>query len=843
MAPAGKKKKAIKQDSSDPPTFEPQAPTITKQQSTDSTTAKSSGELPNGSSKGWFNRNWPKKAAPVTQIARDSISSASNTAVDLASAVKTPSSLKSSKNPPVKLTRKPSRSLPVDAATTKVHAVSDPPPPSTSESVLIEGKRSQSSTKSEHGSKDTISPKEQQPVPSEPEVKDTPKSRDLNTAERLEGSESSTPGWLGWFMKSPRQDKAANSKTPSEDQVKAPEDNGAKSPPETTAVPDRLGQNGATESVRDSNDITEGVKPVTKRTWLQMFNSSAPETEGDRQQAVVDDQKELTSSTQTDALINTPESQSKPEESAVETSPPPKLPGDGKSSGWIFWSRDRRDTSSSAVTESRVGELAISDTPSQKRPKRASISLDRPPDKVSEKKSKKATTKSGEATPATPKPTKAVPPEAALNDAANTVPKEDAGATQAKASELEDASKALKKAVPNVLLPPLKETFLLQQSPGLMQQLTRLFGFTKSHEPQHLGLTKDPPRIKNALAIGVHGYFPAPFIRTVLGQPTGTSIKFADMAVKSIRKWTAARGYDCEVKSAALEGEGRIAERVDLLWKLLLNWIEEIRKSDFIFVACHSQGVPVALMLVAKLISFGCVNASRIGVCAMAGVSLGPFSDYKSRWISGSAGELFEFSNPNSTVSKNYLAALETCLAFGVRVVYTGSMDDQLVSLESSTFSPVSHPHIYRAVFVDGRVHSPNFLANLVGFALKLRNLGVPDHGLIRELSSPMAGSLYSGEGHSRIYEEEGVYDLAVEFALETTSSLQLPLTQRPTTPSSPNPYILPFAMRGVLEEEYVRTELYTETRELLKQFDDWKPSSKVLKDVKFRLEGIRSKL
>lgn len=49
-------------------------------------------------------------------------------------------------------------------------------------------------------------------------------------------------------------------------------------------------------------------------------------------------------------------------------------------------------------------------------------------------------------------------------------------------------------------------------------------------------------------------------------------------------------------------------------------------------------------------------------------------------------------------------------------------------------------------------------LSHLVGFALKLRNLGIPDHGLIRELSSPLAGSLYTGEGHSRLYDEETVY-------------------------------------------------------------------------------------
>ena len=96
-------------------------------------------------------------------------------------------------------------------------------------------------------------------------------------------------------------------------------------------------------------------------------------------------------------------------------------------------------------------------------------------------------------------------------------------------------------------------------------------------------------------------------------------------------------------------------------------------------------------MLISKLISFGCLNGARVGVCAMAGVNLGPFGDYKSRWISGSAGELFDFAQPDSQVSTDYKAALETVLKFGARITYVGSIDDQLVSLDvsivwSSTF-------------------------------------------------------------------------------------------------------------------------------------------------------------
>ena len=200
---------------------------------------------------------------------------------------------------------------------------------------------------------------------------------------------------------------------------------------------------------------------------------------------------------------------------------------------------------------------------------------------------------------------------------------------------------------------------------------------------------------------GVHGYFPAPLLRSVLGQPTGTSMRFANGAANAIQAWTTRRGYSCEIEKVALEGEGKIAERVDILWELLLNWMEDIRKADLIVIACHSQGVPVTMMLISKLIAFGCVSNARIGVCAMAGVNQGPFGDYKSRWISGSAGELFDFANADSQVSIAYQMALSGALRFGVRVLYVGSIDDQLVSLEVSNppylhLQMMSHKICYR---------------------------------------------------------------------------------------------------------------------------------------------------
>lgn len=61
--------------------------------------------------------------------------------------------------------------------------------------------------------------------------------------------------------------------------------------------------------------------------------------------------------------------------------------------------------------------------------------------------------------------------------------------------------------------------------------------------------------------------------------------------------------------------------------------------------------------------------------------------------------------------------------------------------------------------------------------------------------------------------------------------------------PAQPNPYHLPWVMRGLLEEDMVKTELSDETAALLRQFDEWKPTTKPLKNVKDRLESVRSRL
>ncbi|KKZ67933.1 hypothetical protein EMCG_06464 [[Emmonsia] crescens] len=763
----------------------------------------------NGTS--WYTRTWPRKpkAPAVTEVARESISAEGTlTPERKLSATVLPSQSRPVRSPSMGLTKKvggSTRSLPAEVATTRINiaSIGSPSVPD----MLISDKTFEGDSAPILATVSTeVQDGQNTKELGDKVARDTVPDSNQDGKENQQTQLAQTSGWLGWIPLPKIGGESAPKTGEREQSAKAAEVAKQSNPEEPIPRTDEEETKQTDAEQPTAKSPAPGAIAPKKRAWLQVWGghpASPQQAEGGQNEDHMQESGDIAGSqipiAETGAVdLETDTNEALSSNQNVDSTRAPS--NTAKSSSWIFWYRETQINLSEASAE----QLEVSEPEPRPQPKQA------PAESVSADQQPKPSTKK----------------------------------TTAPTKEKLPATSTAKVTFPNQVLPTFRDTFPVQERPGIIQQLGRLLYYCKNPEPRHVTLTTDPPRVKRALAIGVHGLFPAPLIRTVLGQPTGTSVKFSTMAAKAIYTWTESHGFPCEVQKIALEGEGRIAERVDLLWKLLLDYIEDIKKADFILVACHSQGVPVATMLVAKLISFGCVSSARISICAMAGVNLGPFPDYRSRWISGSAGELFDFANPKSKVSQDHMAALETALDFGVRIVYVGSIDDQLVSLESSIFASVAHPHIYRAVFVDGRVHAPSFLSNLVGFAMKLRNLGISDHGLIRELSSPLAGSLYSGEGHSRLYDDEAVYRLAVEYALETlpVPNAKLQINKSSRLPNA-NPYILPFAMRGVLEEEFVRRELSDETTELLKLFDDWKPTSKVLKDVKFRLEGIRSKL
>lgn len=376
----------------------------------------------------------------------------------------------------------------------------------------------------------------------------------------------------------------------------------------------------------------------------------------------------------------------------------------------------------------------------------------------------------------------------------------------------------------------------------------------------HLYRKKSPKTFKRVLIIGVHGFFPTKMIRPIIGQPTGTSMRFAQVGESAVLEWARENGFDnIEIQKIALEKEGKIFDRVDFYFDVLKKSQEEIRQADFIFVCAHSQGTPVSIILISKLLEYGIITKDKtIGILGMAGINMGPFYGLdKSLFVraystieNASLLELFQFQNIESLQHRKYVESLRNLIANDVKLTFVGSIDDQLVPLYSSIASHIQHPNIFKAVYIDGTTKTPAFVSRIVKLSCILQNIGFNDHGVIKEMSHALAGPI-TGGGHSKIYNDIKVYQTCLDFTLKTEVSnlaLAQPLKLKPfdikKLGSNSNPYNLPWCARGLFFEATRRLPNgKMEVEAVFTEFEDWHPDSKALEDVKYRLNGIRAKL
>ncbi|GMK56231.1 hypothetical protein CspeluHIS016_0300710 [Cutaneotrichosporon spelunceum] len=422
--------------------------------------------------------------------------------------------------------------------------------------------------------------------------------------------------------------------------------------------------------------------------------------------------------------------------------------------------------------------------------------------------------------------------------------------------------------------------------------------------PRRIGLGTGSPDdgwrdVERVVVIGVHGWFPAKMLTSVIGEPTGTSSKFANMMGDAVRKFFKEKGvdeHDIRLTLIPLEGEGMIEHRVDKLYKQYLSnpaWINDLRRADAVLFAAHSQGCIVTTHLISRMIAQGHLRTTKnreaaarcewafgpigimpneeskkgqqqaarmsgreggwqkVAVLAMCGVHLGPFYSISTssvlqpyfQWFENAAArELFEFQDSTSAVSVAYRRALSMVLENEVKILLLSSLNDQVVPIYGASFATASHPLILRALYVDGASYpASDFMTNLLCFAFMLRNAGIDDQSLIEHLSEATAGSL-TGVGHSTPYEELGCYSLAVQYLFYTGPAAQPmpPLEVEPFAARDVrNDFELPWIMRALVDSPEVKDLFADELNTLKDNILLWKPNTKALKEIKKRLEPM----
>lgn len=383
---------------------------------------------------------------------------------------------------------------------------------------------------------------------------------------------------------------------------------------------------------------------------------------------------------------------------------------------------------------------------------------------------------------------------------------------------------------------------------------------------------------QRAVVIGVHGWFPGAVMRTVIGEPTGTSSKFVNMAVQALEEFQDKHNVKLsKITKIPLEGEGTISRRVDKLYQNLIGnkeWMDDLQNADVIFFATHSQGSIVSTHILDHLITDGHIRTAprdltanaivvasggsitrppqRVCCLALCGIHLGPLRylstsslvlPYIQYFESIAARELFEFQNTDSQISRDYVKALRNVLDNGVKMVYIASLNDQVVGLYSGLFTSVTHPLILRALYIDGDAyHSSDFLSNLLVLLLRIRNAGLSDGGLLAHLSESTAGSL-NGVGHSTAYEETATYSFAINYLFLSDSGQhpQLELAVEPfDARTEQNDYEIPWALRDLIADDRVAELFSDDFIRLRDAFRDWQPKTAILRDVKRKLQPIQ---
>ncbi|KAL1699730.1 hypothetical protein EV121DRAFT_215648 [Schizophyllum commune] len=388
--------------------------------------------------------------------------------------------------------------------------------------------------------------------------------------------------------------------------------------------------------------------------------------------------------------------------------------------------------------------------------------------------------------------------------------------------------------------------------------------------PPELRSSPVPIPCKRCVVIGIHGWFPGAMMRSVLGEPTGTSPKFVSMMVQALENFQREHNvvFD-KVTQIPLEGEGMIEKRVEKLYGNLMKneeWVADLHAADAIFVATHSQGTIVSTHLLDRLVRDGHIRTKRSAlgqspserpaqkVCCLAlcGIHLGPLrylntssllQPYLQYFESDAARELFEFQNTENAVSKAYVAALKNVLHHGIKMVYVASLNDQVVPIYSGLFTYVQHPLILRALYMDGDAyHSSDFLSNLLVLLLRVLNSGLSDSGLITHLSEATAGSL-TGVGHSTAYEDLACFGLAAKYLFLTDDGMEEhpELALEPFNATSElNDYEIPWSLRDLIADDRVAHFFGREISHLRDAFKEWHPRTAILRDVKRKLSPIQ---
>ncbi|KAI5956353.1 hypothetical protein KGF54_000828 [Candida jiufengensis] len=368
-------------------------------------------------------------------------------------------------------------------------------------------------------------------------------------------------------------------------------------------------------------------------------------------------------------------------------------------------------------------------------------------------------------------------------------------------------------------------------------------------------------RLKRVVIIGVHNFLPTKMVRALIGDYTGTSMEYVNMASKAVKSWLSSNYLDyneddIEIQGIAIEGQGRISKSVEVSSNLLNNYKDEISNCDFMFVVGHLTSNAIAINILANLLhSNHHLRHKKIAVLSMAGNFLGPFPSHSLKVVYRAytqleneiVREMFEFEKKDSGLSIELNESMKLLISYNIKFIFTSSVGNPFIPLYSSMGLSYDHPNIYRNVF-EGE--SIPFISSLLQLICVMKNLGQQtDYNIIKDFSD----KLETSKTTRQIFQEEKVYIEAIKFALESTNlthqnKLKIKNSKNFVITTSNNvtdqlqfQNNLPWSLRSLVNDilKFKHIENKKKIIDLITEFKQWEPTYKQYRDIKYCLEAL----
>jgi hypothetical protein len=327
------------------------------------------------------------------------------------------------------------------------------------------------------------------------------------STEEIRQAPSSSAGWLSWLSAG----SAANTQSQpvingSETDKKQAETMQLSPPHEQEAQP--------VVQPQPTPENLKSTKPTT--SWFGFWSSTAESTSGqsEEQESAGESNKEEGPQAKEgeDVVMQDAPSISVP-------TPVSSQPSAG--STWAFWSRDTASKNTGEVSAPEQGELAVIGDNSETSPKKSNVQVNEDSTDRAKLKTKSSKEQRQKDTPNTK--SKRSRPRSLDTDESSTSRPATPDVNAKNVPQKPTSASTNKPPLQNLLLPSFKSTYRMKENPSIIKQIAQLLLRTQQSPTNHVFLSKEIPKVKKAIAIGVHGLFPASYLRPMIGQPTGTS--------------------------------------------------------------------------------------------------------------------------------------------------------------------------------------------------------------------------------------------------------------------------------------------------------------------------------